>query len=193
MSHLIETQTFYKPTHRGLQFESYVRPFVDSSTHGAFASSVGSFLYVGHVFLFPAHTRLYLCIEKSQRREVFSENLYMLLVSEVSPPSTPWFFHLSLRKRELLNEKYITDKDINREKRKIKKERRKKNKKKREETRLPLVTATVYSLLHAICKSIPALPVEWRTVLTTDCVRVYAINLTSHGTWSYDMVGAAHS
>lgn len=89
MFHLIETQTFYKPTHRGLRFESYVRPFVDSSTHGAFASSVGSFLYVGHVFLFPAHTRLYLCIEKSQRREVFSENLYMLLVSEVSPPSTP--------------------------------------------------------------------------------------------------------
>ena len=59
-----------------------------------------------------------------------------------------------------MNEKYITDKDINREKRKIKKERKKKKKKKREETRLPLVTATVYSLLHAICKSIPALPVE---------------------------------
>lgn len=127
MSHLIEIQTLYKPTHRGLRFESYVRPFVDSSTHGAFASSVGSFLYVGHVFLFPAHTRLCLCIEKSQRREVFSENLYILLVSKVSP-STPWFFHLSLRKRELLNEKYITDKDISRQKRKIKKEKKMKRK-----------------------------------------------------------------
>lgn len=150
--------TPYKPTHRATI--RVVRPPVRRSVHPrCFCSECGQFPVRWSRILFSSpHASVSLCVG---RRGAFSENLYILPVSIAHQPHD---FSFSLRKRvsRRTKEKGRTDKDRTRGRRKSEQEKKGEKKREREGcTRLVSIRrSTVYSLLRAICKSIPALPVE---------------------------------